>query len=248
MHRIVVANAKGGCGKSLVATNLAGFFAHHGRHTTLVDCDPQQSTAAWCADRARSLPAIASVAVSDPTFGIGAGFALRVPPKTEFLIIDTPAGLRAHHLAQLIRNAGVLLVPLVPSTNDLRVTAAFLSSLHSLPEIRSGALRVGVVANRVRERTLASRALEAGLDKLARAALVRIRDTQLYVNLAATGRSVFDDRGAGAREHRGDWLPLLGWLLNPGRPTLSADLLLPAANDPAAAQRVALPAGPDAAS
>jgi chromosome partitioning protein len=231
MHRIVVANAKGGCGKSLVATSLAGFFAHHGRKTTLVDCDPQQASAAWCADRPRNLPAIAAISVSDPTFGIGAGLALRVPPATEFLLIDTPAGLRSHQLSQLTRNAGVLLVPVVPSATDLRVTAGFLQSLHSLPEVRSGALRVGIVANRVRERTLAARALSAGLDKLARAALVRIRDSQVYVNLAASGRSVFDDPGTSAREHRGDWLPLLGWLLNPGRPTLSADLLLPAAND-----------------
>ena len=244
MHRIVVANAKGGCGKSLVATSLAGFFAHHGRQTTLVDCDPQQASANWCADRPRTLPAIASISVSDPTFGIGAGFMLRVPPATEFLLIDTPAGLRSHQLSQLTRNAGVLLVPVVPSATDLRVTAAFLQSLHSLPEVRSGVLRVGIVANRVRERTLAARALSAGLDKLSRAALVRIRDSQMYVNLASAGRSVFDDTSSGAREHRGDWLPLLGWLLNPGRPTLSADLLAPAANEalgPAVAPEPASP-------
>lgn len=246
MHRIVVANAKGGCGKSMVATNLAGFFAHHGRRTTIVDCDPQQSAAAWCADRPRTLPQVAAVTCSDPVHGLGSGFLLRVPPATEFLIIDTPAGLRSHHIAQLTRNAGVLLVPLVPSTTDLRTTATFLSSLQRLPEVRSGALRVGVVANRVRERTLAARDLTAGLEKLARAALVRIRDAQIYVNLASGGRCIFDDPGSAAREHRGDWLPLLGWLLNPGRPTLAADLMEPAANEAIEAVASGAPALPGA--
>jgi chromosome partitioning protein len=217
--RILIANTKGGCGKTTVTTSLAGFFASHGKRTTIVDCDPQQSSAAWAQSRPTSLPRIDCVASGHPGHGIAAGFVLKIPPTTECLLLDTPAGLRTHELAQLARHAQVLLAPVIPSAIDLRATGTFLTELRRLPEVRSGALRVGLIANRVRPRTTAAKNLDLALERLTHAALVRVRDAQLYVNLIAAGRSVFDDPSALAREHRGDWLPLLGWLLNPSKPT-----------------------------
>ncbi|HAS28601.1 MAG TPA: hypothetical protein DCS56_00375, partial [Alcanivorax sp.] len=44
---ILVANSKGGCGKTTLATNLAAYFAHSGQAVTLLDLDPQQSATQW---------------------------------------------------------------------------------------------------------------------------------------------------------------------------------------------------------
>jgi len=58
MPVFLVANPKGGVGKSTVATNLAGYFARQGHRTMLGDLDRQQSSRAWLALRPSTLPAI----------------------------------------------------------------------------------------------------------------------------------------------------------------------------------------------
>ncbi|HEY6940786.1 ParA family protein [Dokdonella sp.] len=212
MFRILVANSKGGCGKTTLTTNLAGCYARSGKRTTLVDCDPQGSSLAWCGLRAAHLPPIHALASNDPTYGLSAGWLLRIPASTEVLLIDTPAGLRAHEFERFARHADAVLVPVVPSSIDLRATLAFLDTVRKLADVRSGRLRVALVANRLRERTNSARQLDATLERLTQAAMIRVRDSQTYVGLAETGLSVFDDNGGQARSHREDWAPLLQWL------------------------------------
>lgn len=212
MFRILVANSKGGCGKTTLTTSLAGYFARSGRRTTLVDCDPQASSLAWCGLRAAHLPRVHALASNDPTHGLSAGWMLRVPPTTQVMLIDTPAGLRAHEFERFARHADVLVIPVVPSPIDLRATLAFFDMVRKLPEVRAGRLRIALVASRLRPRTRAAKHLEATLDRLTQAAKIRVRDSQVYVALAENGRSLFDDDGSVARPHREDWVPLLEWL------------------------------------
>ncbi len=212
MFRILVANSKGGCGKSSLATSLAGYFARDGRRTTLLDCDPQGSALAWCGQRAAHLAPVHALASNDPAYGLSAGWLLRIPAGTEVLLIDTPAGLRAHEFERFARHADVLLIPVVPSPIDLRATLVFIDAVRKLHEVRSGRLRVALIANRLRERTLSARKLDATLDRLTEAALIRVRDSQIYIGLAERGQSVFDDDSAAVRAHRADWNPLLQWL------------------------------------
>lgn len=211
MFRIIIANAKGGCGKTTLATNLAAFFAGQGRRSVIVDCDPQGSSAAWGQERPATVPPVGVVRGGDAQ-GLAAGWSLRIPAGTEYLVVDTPAGFRDNQLVQLTRLAQVMLVPVLPSALDLRATLAFLESVRRIPEVRSGALRIGVVANRVRDRTLAARELAVALAGLEQPQLVRLRDSQRYVQLAAAGLSVFDAK-RDVEAHRSDWVPLLGWLL-----------------------------------
>ena len=58
MRSILVVNPKGGSGKTTLATNLAGFFAAHGKRVVLADMDRQQSAANWLARRPDSVPHI----------------------------------------------------------------------------------------------------------------------------------------------------------------------------------------------
>ena len=47
MISVLVVNTKGGCGKTTVATNLAGAFAVDGARTALADVDRQRSSLQW---------------------------------------------------------------------------------------------------------------------------------------------------------------------------------------------------------
>ena len=60
MPVIVVANPKGGVGKSTLATNIAGLFARQGRAVMLGDVDRQQSSRQWLALRPDAAPRIQS--------------------------------------------------------------------------------------------------------------------------------------------------------------------------------------------
>lgn len=212
MFRILIANSKGGCGKTTLTTNLAAFFANAGRQTTLFDCDPQGSSLAWCQQRPAHLPAVNAVAGNDPARGMTPGWMLRIPPSTDILLIDTPAGLRGHEFDQFARHADALIVPVVPSSIDLRATLAFIDMVRKRDEVRSGRMRLAMIANRVRERTLSARQLDATLGRITSAAMIRVRDSQAYVGLAERGQSIFDGDSKAILPHRADWTALLDWL------------------------------------
>mgnify|MGYP006152627567 CR=1 FL=1 len=56
MPIVVVANPKGGVGKSTLSTNVAGYFASQGHAVMLGDVDRQQSARQWLGLRAPQLP------------------------------------------------------------------------------------------------------------------------------------------------------------------------------------------------
>ena len=47
MKTILVANLKGGCGKTMTAITLAGALANQGLRVGLADADPQKSSLQW---------------------------------------------------------------------------------------------------------------------------------------------------------------------------------------------------------
>ena len=65
MRHIMVMNAKGGCGKSTLATNIASYFANEGATVALADYDPQRSSLDWLDRRPSDRPEIIAVAGFD---------------------------------------------------------------------------------------------------------------------------------------------------------------------------------------
>ena len=119
MPVIVVANPKGGVGKSTVATNLAGALARAGHAVMLGDVDRQQSAAQWLALRPALLPTIRGW---DPLHDA----VVRPPKGTTHVVLDTPAGLHGKKLDNVIRIADLVLVPLQPSLFDIQATHDFV--------------------------------------------------------------------------------------------------------------------------
>ena len=105
-----------------------------------------------------------------------------------------------------------MVVPVQPSALDIEATVEFLNTLGKVPRVRQRRLPVGLVLNRTRPWTHASRQALEMLQGWPYPVLAQLRDTQAYVVLVGLGRSLFDYHSAQVREHQADWEPLLKWL------------------------------------
>ncbi|HMD28030.1 MAG TPA: ParA family protein, partial [Steroidobacteraceae bacterium] len=152
-------NSKGGCGKSTLSTNIAVFFARDGHQVCLADYDPQRSGLDWLAGRPADLPAINGVAAFED--------GLRnVPRNTDILVIDAPARVHGTELNELVRRAETIIVPVLPSSIDMKACGHFMAELLEIGKVSRKQARLAVVANRVREYTLIYEELDQYLTKL----------------------------------------------------------------------------------
>ena len=203
MRSVLVANPKGGAGKTTLATNLAGHFANQGKKTTLCDLDRQQSALRWMAFRDAALP---------PVTGYFAGnqLVVNLPREADWVVVDAPAGLQGYKLSDYLRAVDKVIIPLVPSIFDMAATEDFLASIRN--EIRGQRSKVGIVAMRVDPRTKAAGMLEEFLKHFDLPILGYLRNTQNYVNVAATGATVFDPPRAKHRRDVEQWSDITQWL------------------------------------
>ena len=204
MKSFLIANPKGGSGKSTLATNLAGALARQGHQVMLGDIDRQQSARAWLGLRPPSLPQIRS-------WEFAPGQPARPPRETTHVVLDTPAGLHGKKLAQVLKLVQRVIVPLQPSLFDILATRDFLDELMTEKAVRKHEAFIAVVAMRVDPRTRAALQLERFLDSLGLQVLTHLRDTQVYVQAAAHGLSIFDLAASRAEQDWAQWQPLLAW-------------------------------------
>ncbi|BAL97021.1 ParA family protein [Rubrivivax gelatinosus] len=203
MPVIVIANPKGGVGKSTLATNVAGCLAAHGCAVMLGDVDRQQSARQWLAQRPAALPPIRG-------WDVEPGEIVRPPKGTTHVVLDTPAGLHGKRLDAVLKIADRMLIPLQASLFDIQATHAFVQALR---EHKRGAdLAIGLVAMRVREHTLAHEQLQQYLRTLPVPVLASLRDTQNYVQLAARGLTLWDVAPGRVERDLAQWAPLLEWI------------------------------------
>lgn len=211
--KIVVINSKGGCGKTTLSTNLASYYAAHGYPAALFDYDPQDSATRWLAQRPAALEHIHGVAAAhSPEDNVTRSFQMRVPPETRRLILDTPASLKRMELIEILRGAAAVIVPILPSTIDSHVTAAFIKDLETELRMHAPGAAVAVVANRVRRNTRAFQTLLRFLEASGMAPVACLRDTQNYVQAAAEGIGIHDMKANTTRIDREHWQSLIDWL------------------------------------
>jgi chromosome partitioning protein len=203
MISILIANSKGGCGKSTLSTNLAAALAVAGQDVLLADADRQKSSLAW----AKRRPGTARpIATADWTKETGA-----VPKVTTRLVIDGPAGLRKDNFEELVAQADLVIMPVLPSSFDQDASVAFLEKLDALKSIRKNRKGVAIVGNRMRARTRAAERLDKFLAGLGHTVVARLRDSQSYGEAAASGLSIFEMKRIPATL-REDWQPLIDYI------------------------------------
>ena len=203
MPVIVVANPKGGVGKSTLATQVAGLLARRGHAVMLGDVDRQQSARQWLALRPPQLPPIRG-------WDVAADDIVRPPKGTTHVVLDTPAGLHGKRLDAVLKIADRLLVPLQPSLFDIQATHDFVRTVRE--HRRAEQLTLGLVAMRVKEHTLSNEQLHQYLATLPVPVLAWLRDTQNYVQLAARGLTLWDVAPSRVERDLEQWAPLAAWI------------------------------------
>ncbi|MDQ8021775.1 MAG: ParA family protein [Moraxellaceae bacterium] len=205
MQVILVANPKGGVGKSTLATNLAGMLAHRGEDVRVMlgDTDRQQSTRHWLARRPKGLPAISG-------WDIEAGQPAKPPRGTTHAVLDTPAALHGGALKDLLKRADRLVVPLQPSMFDILATRDFLNELAEFKA--SHGLPIGLVGMRLDPRTRSAEQFLRFVQTTGLPLISALRDTQNYVHLAAYGMTVFDVGTIRVEKDREQWQAIDHWV------------------------------------
>lgn len=205
MQTILVANPKGGSGKTTLATNIAGWLAGKRQKVAVADADPQRSASQWLERRPPLFPAV----------GTADGDARR--KDLQWVVVDSAAGLHGEALRDAVRRADILLVPVSPSAFDMAATRRFLEAIGDYKAIKKGDLAVGLVGMRVDSRTLSAGELEDFLKATDFPRVANLRDTQLYVHCARDGLSVFDLPRSRAEQDWEQWRPLTRWIARHAR-------------------------------
>lgn len=202
MPTILVANPKGGSGKTTLATNLAGWLAGKRQQVAMADADPQRSASQWLERRPALFPAVHAADVE----------RRHRKSADDWLVVDSPAGLHGDALRDAVRRADMMLVPVSPSIFDMAATARFLAAIQEYKAVKKGDLAVGLVGMRVDARTLAAGELDDFLKDQGAPRVGNLRDTQLYVHCAREGLSVFDLPRSRAEQDWEQWRPLTRWI------------------------------------
>jgi chromosome partitioning protein len=212
VNTTLVANAKGGVGKTTIATNLASYFAANNIPTAIIDYDPQGSSLNWLSQRTSQAPPIHG-ANGAPSRGTGLQSVQRyVPADTRQLILDAPAGLSRLLMQDLLRRTDSILIPVAPSSIDIHATANFIKELLLVGGIRHRNIRVAVIANRVRNARPVYEPLERFVRSLGIDFLTRLHDSGIYIDAAETGKGVFEMDQASSATQRAEFLPIIEWI------------------------------------
>lgn len=214
MQKILVINSKGGCGKTTLATNLASYFVMQGMETALLDFDPQGSSIRWLNQRPKNGPPIYGVHVASRknNTGVTRAFQMRVPPETDRMIIDAPAGVTGNELVDLIHYVDTILVPVLPSSIDIYAVTRFIEELLVVGKVRQKGVNVAVIANRAKTTTLTYKSLERFLKSLKLPFITTLRDTQNYVHAAERGIGIHEMWDKRTEDDKASWRPLTRWL------------------------------------
>jgi chromosome partitioning protein len=140
---IVIANSKGGVGKSTIAVHLAVWLAEQGYGVTLADCDAQQSSSDWAREAA---PEVQTVRLADADEILD-----RLPllaAEADFVIADGP-GSNAETSRALLLRADLAIVPCKASMLEARALTQATNVLRQAQDIHGGAPRAVIVLSMV---------------------------------------------------------------------------------------------------
>lgn len=195
MKNILIANSKGGAGKTTLATNLAGYFANLGDRVMMSDLDRQKSSTQWLQRRPAEFSPI-HTKIANP----------------DWVITDSPAGFRAEKLTDAIKKADYVIVPIQPSAFDIGAASDFLDLLIEEKSVSKNKTQVALVGMRVNPRTHAATRLDEFMAYTGFPILTNLRNAQAYTTAAEYGISIFEMRPSIVAQDIEQWAPLLNWI------------------------------------
>lgn len=190
LHKVVVLNPKGGCGKTTLATNLASYYALRGPPPTLIDCDPQGYCLGWLEKRPEHHAPIHGLRGYQESSATREPVHLEVEPDSTIAIIDLPAAIPYERLHAYTHIGDSLLLPIQPSSVDVYSATRFVAELLLDAQLDRSERRLAIVANRVRSKTRSYRMLVRFLTSLRIPMIAALRDSQNYVHAADLGLGI----------------------------------------------------------
>ena len=129
---IVIANSKGGVGKSTLAVHLAAWLHEQGHSVTLADRDTQQSSSEWIRE---AVPQVRAVRLDNPDMILND--LPHLNHETDYVVADGPGSQTETSRALLLR-ADMAIVPCKASTLEVRALAKATEVLRQAQDIRAG--------------------------------------------------------------------------------------------------------------
>jgi chromosome partitioning protein len=140
---IVVANSKGGVGKSTLSVHLATWLREQGHRVVFADCDAQHSSSQWMGEAAPDVRAF-KLDTPDAILDRLPGLA----QEADYVVADGPGSNTEISRALLLR-ADLAIVPCKASMLEVRSLAQATSVLRQAQGIRGGKPRAIIVLSMV---------------------------------------------------------------------------------------------------
>lgn len=213
-------NHKGGVGKSTISTNLAGYLSNQGYKVLFGDFDVQQSSHNWLLRRS---PHAAKISPWEIVNG-----KLATPDDdVDFIIIDSPAGVSNDFLVKLVGLSDKVIVPLKPSLFDIMSTESFLEEIVDIINAQTKETDICLVGNMVEHGTTATDQLYKFMSESGLTVPTMIRQSQIYVQLAAHSLTLFDgksDKNEFFKDEKQEWKALFDWLFDKEKVNVSTNV------------------------
>lgn len=200
MKTIVIANQKGGSGKSTLTVHLAAAAQHAGDGPVIIsDTDPQGTAGDWFNQRKKAgfdAPLYAPLALSELKEKIRA----LDEAGAAYLFIDTAPSVGSVN-AELFSVADLILIPLNPTPADLRAL------VKGLPLIKASGTTFNFILARVRPNLRNNDGTAMALDALGLVLPTRMHERVIYAETFAHGRTAIeiDPKGVAAQEVLSLW-------------------------------------------